>query len=76
MAKPWPINPKVQGSNPIEAKKFFHSFQSKRLRDSIDGYCKIGKCLGNTEQEAQTSKSGQLIETSSEPTYLPYGRQY
>ena len=45
VAKPWPYNPKVQGSNPIEAKKFFHSFQIKRLRDSIDGYCEIA--LGN-----------------------------
>ena len=35
VAKPWPYNPKVQGSNPTEAKKFFHSFQIKRLRDSI-----------------------------------------
>ena len=45
VAKPWPNNPKVQDSNPIEAKKFFHSFQIKRLRDSIDGYCEIA--LGN-----------------------------
>ena len=35
LAKPWPHNPKVQGSNPTEARKFFHSFQIKRLRDSI-----------------------------------------
>ena len=35
VAKPWPHNLKVQGSNPTEAKKFFHSFQIKRFRDSI-----------------------------------------
>ena len=45
MSKPWPYNPRVQGSNPTEAKKFFHSFQIKRLRDSIDDYCEIA--LGN-----------------------------
>ena len=45
VAKPGPDIPKVWGSNPTEAKKFFHSFQIKRLRDSIDGYCEIA--LGN-----------------------------
>ena len=41
VAKPWPYIPKVQGSNPTEAKEIFHSFQIKRLHDSIDDYCKI-----------------------------------
>ena len=41
VAKPWPYNPKVRGSDLIEAKKFFHSFQIKRLRDSIGCVIKL-----------------------------------
>ena len=41
VARPWLSDLTVQGSNPINAKSFFHSFQIKRLRDSIDGYCEI-----------------------------------
>lgn len=42
VVKPWLHNPMVQGSNPIDAQKFFSFDHFKlRLSDSIDGYCEI-----------------------------------
>ena len=41
VAKPWPYKSMVQDSNPSEDRKFFHSFQTKRLRDSIGCVIKL-----------------------------------
>ena len=68
MVGPWAHNLMVLGSNPIMVKVFFvHSILIDRLRDSLN--IKFRKALG-TAARAQISNWGQLMNISSEPTYL------
>ena len=65
---PWAHNLMVLGLNPYMVKMFFaHSILIDRLRDSLN--IKFRKALG-TAARAQISNWGQLMNISSESTYL------
>ena len=71
VVRPWLHNPKVLGSNPIDAQKFFSIIPNWKV--AWFNWWVLRKWSDwpwETSTRAQTSKSSQLNKTSSEPTYL------